>query len=175
MSEPNNETVQMSEAVASRFAEMERRLTEETTARQAAEATATKAAEEAAALRSESRRKAFTDEVMGRSDASNIRWFGDPANHVAVMENLPDDLRQKYIEEQRANAQRVTNLLKASEVGSDAHAPEGSVEAVIAGKARAYAEEKSVTYETAYSHVLEHDAELRRRYMSERRTNSVKE
>ena len=76
---------------------------------------------EVAAMRDVNETKAYTDEVMGRSDANNIRWFGEVETHVGILKALPATQRQKYIDSQREQAKRLTAAI-GKEVGSDAPA-----------------------------------------------------
>jgi len=110
------------------FGELQQKFTEsetaretEKTAREAAEAKATEADARIQAMEDAKRRKEFTDEVLGKSDASGIRWFGNADNHIKILESFTDDaLRQTYIDEQRENAKRMTAAAIKPEIGSDA-------------------------------------------------------
>lgn len=123
-------------------------------------------------MRKANQRKEFTDEVMGRSDANNIRWFGDVETHVGILESLPDGQRQKYIESQREQAKRLTAAL-GKERGSDAPGDaDNSFRDKLDAKARKFAEEKGVTHAQAVQAVLASDKELRRQYVTSERNRT---
>lgn len=112
------------ERIAQQFAEQ---LAAEREARQAAEA-------RVAALEETQRRKDFTDEVMGRSDANGTPWAfaGEFAgDYVAIMEALPAELRGTFVEIGRRLARAFAELERqaslTSETGSDARAASGTL------------------------------------------------
>lgn len=77
-----------------------------------------------AAMAKEARAKRFTGEVLGKSDASGIRWFGETDKHVAMLEHLADtsgedsDLFAAYVTQQRALAEQMRSSSLFAEVGS---------------------------------------------------------
>jgi regulator of replication initiation timing len=121
-------------------------------------------------MEADTRHKAFTDEVMGRSDANNIRWFGDVETHVAVLESFGDnaELRAKYIAEQRGSAQRMSAAI-GTEKGSDARITASDALGQLQAKAQKYAEEKGVTFEAAMDAVSQANPDLYRKYQAEKR------
>lgn len=66
--------------------------------------------------------KSFTDEVRGKSDANGVPYVGDPQYHVEMLELLPADKRQAYMERERkiANATRAKDAGFFDVAGSDA-------------------------------------------------------
>lgn len=150
------------------FAELTAKVAATEAARTAAEERATAAEDRVGKLEADSRHKSFTDEVMGRSDASAIKWFGDASKHIAVLEALPtEETRQMYVDQQRETAKRITASI-GKEIGSDAPGESVTAWGAIEAKSKAYAAEKGVTFETAFTHVMATESELRRRYVEER-------
>jgi hypothetical protein len=166
----NKETVTMAEEqiqaiearIAQQFAEQ---LAAEREARQAAEA-------RVAALEEIQRRKEFTDEVMGRSDANGTPWAfaGEFAgDYVAIMEALPAELRGKFVEMGRRLARAFAELERqaslTSETGSDARAASGTlaeINRLVGQKVAA-----GVDPVTAQSQVFRERPDLYKRYRSE--------
>lgn len=176
----------MTDDQAREFAEMKQTLTS-----QAAELAATKqaldgaqtalkqTAEELDRQRRDARRKRFTDEVLGRGDASGSRWVGPPERHVALLEHLADTLGEDseqfgaYIEQNRSTAELVRKSELFREIGrpgagSDAHTAAGRIEV----KARALmATEPALTLAVAMARVAEQDPQLYAEYAAEQRRN----
>ncbi|MGE3510718.1 MAG: phage protease [Vicinamibacterales bacterium] len=75
-------------------------------------------------MQSDMRVRAFREEVRGRSDANNIRWFGDENQHVAMLEKLTkafgenSDEVKAYIDQNREAAKRISASGIFSETGS---------------------------------------------------------
>lgn len=122
------------------------------------------------AERAARRKKEFTDEVRGRSDANNIQWFGDVEKHVRVLESFTDPTtRQDYIDQQRETAKRMTALI-GKEIGSDANGATGSALEQINAKADALvAANAGLTRAQAFTQVCESDRQLFAAYQSERK------
>lgn len=76
------------------------------------------------AMETDARRKRFTDEVMGKSDASAIRWFGETAKHVSLLEHLADTAGEDspiftgYVTQQRALAEQMRSSKLFEEIGA---------------------------------------------------------
>jgi hypothetical protein len=161
-------------ATAQEFSELKQQFADLSAKLTASEERANKADERATAaetrvttLEQAKRRKEFTDEVLGRSDANDIRWFGDVESHVAILEALGDEPRQKYIEQQREQAKRLTAAM-GKELGSDAPAGGGALAEVMA-KAKKYREEHpGQSIEQAIVAVTEAEPGLARRYREEK-------
>ena len=164
-----SEPVQGAEEQTRRFAELEAKLAAEQSARAANETALKQASEKIAAMESASRRKRFTDEVMGKGDASATRWFGEPQKHVALLEKLADTFGedsgevQQYVEQNRATAELVQQSGLFREIGSDHGSETGSPEAQLDAHARAYQEKHAgVTFEQAYARTFKEHPELQR-------------
>lgn len=173
------------------FAEQAKRLAEleATLAKQATELEATKQAREQAETAAKAlsdrldrqekaaRTRRFTDEVLGKSDASSIRWFGEPDKHVAMLEKLAGAFGEDsaevraYIEQNRAvgEAMKQSDLFK--EVGRTGSGPaDTSAEAEIARRARAMTEaDPKLSMAEATTRVLDADHALQDRYLNERK------
>jgi 2'-5' RNA ligase len=116
------------------------------------------------------RKKEFTDEVMGRSDANGIRWFGNIDNHVAILETLPDDKRALYIAEQRDNAKRMTAAAIKPEIGTDGADGAGDADAWsrIEAEAKTFmAADAGLSKEGAIARVLKTNTDLAQQYSRE--------
>ena len=153
------------------LSELRRELTEERTARQAAET-------RLLSLERESRTRAFTDEVLGRSDANNLRWAGEPDKHVSMLNKLAEltggadseDVKQ-YIETQRGIAAQMKTAGIFSEAGSTGRSTSGSAVAELNAKAAELRKTKPELSEAAALDAVVSDpanAVLARRYREER-------
>jgi hypothetical protein len=64
-----------------------------------------------AAMAQAARTKQFTDEILGNTPESGLRWYGDAEKHVSMMESLHQagltDQLQQYIEGERAHASQL--------------------------------------------------------------------
>lgn len=152
-----------------KFSDLEQKFSAVVTERDQLKTEAAGLATRVSTMEAETRRKAFTDEVMGRSDANGTRWFGDVEKHVAILEALPDATRQAYIDQQRETAVRMSQVV-ASEIGSDARptGPVGNAEAQILKAAEAIrAENRTLTANQAYSEALNRNPDLYRKYREE--------
>ncbi len=104
------ETAQFS---AQQYTEMTQKYADVQAANEKLVADNQKFAERLALVETENRRKAFTDEVRGKSDANNIRWFGEEAKHVAMLEKLTQAFGEgseevtDYVAQNREAAKRV--------------------------------------------------------------------
>jgi phage I-like protein len=151
-------------------------------ARKAAETLATTAqdqaktfAEQIGQLQSERRRDGFIAEITGKSPANNLRWFGEVETHVSVLESLSDDLRPKYIEQQRAIAAQVKTFTGPG-MGSDGTTADTSALGAINRKAKEIrASRPELTEAQSFTEAMDADKELARRYMAERRSNRTEE
>lgn len=160
----------MTEEQALAFAELQenvRRLTEEN-ARLAQAVEAARA--HATALERESRRRRYTDEVLGRTGAGDgRRWYGEPERHVAMLESLADAFGEEseqvrqYIELNRAHAAQLAEAGLFREIGASG-APSPRAWDEIERRARALAGE-GLTFAEAVERVAEADPQLYRRYL----------
>jgi hypothetical protein len=123
------------------------------------------------AERDKRRRKEFTDEVRGRSDANDLHWFGNIDKHVRILESFADDaLRQDYIAEQRENARRMTAAAIKPEIGTDGADAAGDAEGRLNAKARTYADaHPGMTFASAFDAVSQQDKQLYAEYQAERK------
>lgn len=174
----NGKDPQMSEQDQSsdqrRFTELEAKLAAEQAARTANEAALKQATEKLAAMEHTSRRKRFTDEVLGKSEDSNLRWFGEPQKHVTLLEKLADTFGEssdevtQYIEQNRTTAEAIRSSNLFREIGSDATATGNSAEAELDALAKQHAEKHNVSYVQAYPIVMQQHPELQRRLVERR-------
>lgn len=69
----------------------------------------------------DARTKQFTDEVLGRGEASSARWYGEVERHVEFMETLHEagleDQLTQYIEQNRTHAEQLRTSGLFSERG----------------------------------------------------------
>ena len=167
---PDNETPPESTTASEpiQFAELQRQLNEERDRNK-------QLAETVSKMAADSRRRAFTAEVNGKSDANNIRWFGDAEPHIAHLEKLAatfgDDSAEvkHYVDLNRSHAKSLHEAGLFSEIG---HSKSGgnSAEAEMESKVRAYQESHpDATKEQAFSAVVEAEPALARRFRSEER------
>lgn len=95
------------------------------------------------AMAAAARRTRFTTEVLGKSDASGIRWLGETDKHVAMLEHLANtagedsELFKAHITQQRALAEQVRSSALFKEAGSGQG---GSAGGDVAGKLNAMAQ-----------------------------------
>lgn len=163
-------TEQQFTELSNKFTDLEQKFTAVVTERDQLKTEAAGLATRVSTMEADTRRKSFTDEVMGRSDANNIRWFGDVETHVAVLESFGEnaELRAKYISEQRESAQRMSAAI-TGEKGSDARIVASDALGELNQKAQKYAEEKSVSFAAAMDAVSQANPDLYRRYQAEKR------
>lgn len=153
-----------------KFTDLEQKFTAVVAERDQLKTEAAGLATRVSTMEADTRRKAFTDEVMGRSDANNVRWFGDIEKHVKVLESFGenDEGRNFYIEQQRETAMRMTAGI-GTERGSDARFTASSALDELNQKAQKYAEEKGVTFAAAMDVVAQANPDLYRKYQAEKR------
>lgn len=153
------------------LAELNRQLSEERAARTAAET-------RIASLERESRVRAFTDEVLGRSDANNLRWAGEPDKHVSMLVKLSEltggpeseDVKS-YVETQRGIAQQMHTAGLFSEVGSAGRSASSTALGEVQAKAAELRKTKPELSEAGAIDAVISDpsnAALARRYREER-------
>lgn len=157
-------TVAASEPETLRFAELERRASEAEAALQAAELKLVEVAQA-------EQRRAFTDEVLGRSAENGTQWFGEADTHVAILEALPAELRAGYIAHQRRVAAELAQSPLLAAVGSDLRpAGDGTAWSVVDARARAFREQHpGMTEAQAIASVVAADPALYARYQDEKR------
>lgn len=160
---------------AKRFAEVESELTAAKAAREAAEASSKQMAERLAAIEASNRRKSFTDEVLGRSDANNIRWFGEVDKHVNLLVKMAEtwgedsEELKSYIEEQRASAKRVSTSAVFTEVGSGRGGGDGTAIGRVNQMAETMVKEgKAKSFAEAVTAIVTNDPSLYEQYNAEK-------
>lgn len=137
-------------------------------AREASETQSKQLAETVKRMANDQRRQRFTDEVTGRSESNNVRYHGDPAGHVMLMEHLADtadggedsEVFKNYVTNNRAlGAQLKTTLMR--EVGSSAGGDTGaSAQERITKMASARASEKGIGIAEAQRQVMAEHPDL---------------
>lgn len=155
------------------FAELQRQLTEEREARQKAEAERKAFADRLDSVEADARRKRFNDEVMGRSDASNIRWFGDQAGHITHLEALAkafgeeSDEVKHYVELNRSHATSIKESGVFKESGRNGAGP-GDAHTEMERKVQAYRDaHPEATKEQAFAEVALAEPQLARKFRDE--------
>lgn len=167
---PGNITavVELSDEQAREFSELKT-----LTARQATEIT--QLTERIAAGEKATRIRAFTDEVMGRSDASGQRWYGEVDKHVnhlvSLAEAFGEDSEQvaHYVAINRAHAAQLAESNLFTEVGSGAR-PEGgnAWDKVEAAAVKLKEQQADLTMEQARAAVMLSDKALAAAVAAER-------
>lgn len=149
------------------LADVMRQLSEERAAREAAENERKTLAETVSKMAADTRRRAFTEEVEGRSHANNIRWFGDIEPHVAHLESLAkafgeDSAEVKfYVEQNRSRAKQLSEFKGFKEIGHSAAGAEGSALAKLEAKAKAFSDaDPKLTKEQAFARAVTENADL---------------
>ena len=168
--------VAATEDTSRRMAEMEaenKRMATELAASKAtgeqSAAQATQLAERVATMESDARRKRFTDEVLGRSEAGGPRWFGETSSHVGMLEHLATSVGEEhalftgYVTTQPALAQqmRSSNLFKEAGV-SGAETSEDPQQQIVA-MAEKRAAEKNISIGDAQRQIVSENPDLARR------------
>lgn len=124
------DTITLTEEQTRQFAELQAQLAEAKRLAEQADAERKALAERLARQEAEARARRFTDEIMGRADDSPHRWFGEPAQHLAMLERLTQafgeesEAVQEYIRHNRAVAAAVQPLFR--EQGSGRREPAGT-------------------------------------------------
>jgi hypothetical protein len=143
-------------------------------ARQAAEAAtaaATAASERVTVIENAARRRRFTDEVMGRSEDSGVRWFGEVEKHVSTMETLADKLGEdsdafnQYVEVNRTAASQLRESGAFAERGRVGAGPDSPV-AKAQAMARTIATERSISEAEALAQVFSENPSLYSDYVA---------
>jgi 2'-5' RNA ligase len=173
----NPPTAEIPKALTDRLAALEAENTALKTAGEAQAATLKTATETIAAMRREERRKRFTDEVRGRSDANGNMWAGEVAANVQVLETLADSVGEEsevftaFVAQQRATAAQIKAGGLFSELGSgQSGTGEGaSAWSRIEAEARKIAADEKVTVQQATALVMERDPKLYAEYRAEQR------
>lgn len=139
------------------------------TAIESAQAAAKEAREGFIAIRTEARRKRFTDEVMGRSEENGLRWFGEVGKHVETLETLADKLGEdsdafkQYVEVNRTSAKQVREMGAFSERGAQGAGPDDPV-AKVTAMARERAAKDEISEADAMAKVFSENPSLYREY-----------
>lgn len=155
--------------------ELVQKFADSETARATAEAGLAAATTSVQELKDKARRKEFTDEVYGRSEANKIRWVGTDAELAAAVDNLmefaSDKQRDLYIASERGRAQAVTMIASRKPVGSDASPADiSSAEARLNAKARAFADaHPGTSFAVAFDKVSQSEKELYAEVQAERK------
>ena len=158
-----------------KFAEMQAENAELKAFREEATKIQTEQSEKISKLETDARTKRFTDEVMGRSSESDIRWHGEVEKHVKTLAGLAtafgEDAEEfkDYVTQQREYATKVQSSGMFTEAGSEAGGGSiGTAYAEIQAKAKKLVEEgKSPTIEQAFAEVAEREPELVARHYNE--------
>lgn len=139
------------------------------TAREASEKQSQTLAETVKKMTTDQRRKRFTEEVTGRSDSNNVRYPGEPAAHVALMEHLADtaeggedsEVFKSYVANQRALGATLKASKLMSEVGSSATGDVGgTAQERITRMATTRASEKGINISEAQRQVMAENPDL---------------
>ncbi len=151
--------LEMNEQVLREFRELQAKVTEQ-------QRTITKLSEANATLVKDGHRKAFTDEVKGRSDGNATPWLGDVEQHVAMLCDLAETFGtdservRQYIDQNRAHAERmkVSDLFRKFGTGL---APEGSIQAKIdAAASQLMSQRPELSRPQAVTEVLKQNPQL---------------
>ena len=130
------------------------------------------------AMETAARRKRFTDEVMGKSDANGNRWFGDVEQQVALLEHLADTagedsaLFADFVARQRALAEQVRSSALFAEIGAGSADGSGSATAwdrVEAAARKLMDADGGLSKPAAIDRVLMTDKALAAEYAAEQR------
>lgn len=145
-------------------------------ARQAAEQAATsqaqqlaeqnkKLSEQVATMQADARRQRFTELT---APADGPAWFGE--GHVAILETLANTFGEDstqfkgYVQQQQAIAEQLAMSELFRERGSDRSGDGGALGRIEAETRKLMAEDKNLTYEQAYTAVLERNPKLYNEY-----------
>lgn len=162
-------------ALSDRLTAIEAELLATKAAKESSDTALKAAGDQIAAMRRDERRKRFTDEVRGKSDANGAMWAGDVAANVQVLETLADAVGEDsetftaFVAQQRATAAQIEKSGLFSEVGSGRTAPAGgaSAWARIEAEARKIAADEKVSFELATDLVLTRNPKLYAEYRAE--------
>lgn len=142
----------------------------------AAQETTSKAmAEEIKTMRESNRKRAFSDEVFGRSEANPTRWVGEPDKHIATLMRFAEvygedstELKE-YVEQQRTLSKQYRELPQFKEIGSGSEGkPATTAMAEINQRAEAMVKEgKAKSFAEAVSEITATDKDLANRYYTE--------
>lgn len=129
------------------------------------------------AMESAARTSRFNDLIAGRKNDGKA-WFGETAKHVKVLEGLASAFGEEseqftaYAEQQNALATQMAESSLFSEIGSDAGGVKPHGESALAKmekKARDVATAEKITYEQAFTEVMNRDPKLYGEYLAEQR------
>lgn len=167
------EPVQLTEEQAKQFAELQ---AEAKKLRETVDAQSTQLktlSEQNTRMLDEAQTKRFTDEVLGKSTSSGVRWVGDVSKHVGLLKKLAktfgedsEELRD-YITEHRATAEQLRTSALFSERGSEAFGEDESAEHKINALTEKYATEHKLDYDKALERIASENPDLYRRYRVE--------
>ena len=163
-------------ALSDRLTAIEAELTATKAAKESSDAALKQATEQIATMQTSERRKRFTDEVMGKSDANGHMWAGEVAKNVSVLETLADAVGEDseqfrdFVAQQRATAAQLAKSGLFSEAGSSqGGAVGGSAWARIEAEAKRVAGDEKVSIEVAMDRVIQRNPALYAEYSAERK------
>lgn len=155
------------------LADLQRQLSEERAARELAETDRKTLSETVAKMAADTRRRTFTAEVMGKSDDSGIRWFGETDKHVAHLEALAkafgedSDEVKHYVAINRSHAKALTESGAFSEVGHS-KSVENTALAQLQSKAKAFSDaDPKLSPEQAFALATKGNPDLYAQYRKE--------
>lgn len=144
----------------------------------ASELRTTALAEQVKTMETNNLRRAFTDEVLGRSDANNVRWIGDTEKNVASLMRFAEvfgsesEQVKEHVTLQRTTSAAVRTSGAFAEKGSSAASDDGSDTSAYGEITRRsnelVKEGKAKTFSEAMVAVLNADKPLGARYEKER-------
>ena len=133
------------------------------------------ASDQIAEMRRDERRKRFTDEVRGVSDASGTAWAGAIDKNVGVLETLADAVGEDsetfrdFVTQQRALAEQVRKSGLFTEIGSSQSGGTTSAWDRIEVEAHKIAADEKVTFAKAVDLVTQRNPTLYAEYRTEQR------
>lgn len=128
-----------------------------------------KANERIAAMEDAAQNRRFSDEVLGKSDANNLRWFGEIESHIRILKSLAaaegedSDAFKAYVSQNRAFAEQMQKSNLFHEVGtgttgSASQDPQAKINAMAAARAS----EKGISFRDAIRQIANENPDLYR-------------
>lgn len=164
-------------ALTERMSAVEAELVATKAAKESSDAALKQANDAIATMKTEARRKRFTDEVMGKSDANGSMWAGEVAKNVSVLETLADSVGEDsevfkdFVAQQRATAAQLKASGLFKEVGSSQGGDGSGASAWdrIDAEAKKIATDEKVSHAEAVGLVAKRQPQLYAEYLSEQR------
>ena len=176
MPEKKEMQVEQSPVVPTSFAELENKVVSLEAAKAASAKLAEsyaeglkKANERIAAMEDAAQTRRFNDEVLGKSDSNNLRWFGEIESHIRILKSLAaaegedSDAFKAYVAQNRAFAEQMQKSNLFHEVGSsNTGQSSADPQAKINALATARASEKNIPFRDALKQVANENPNLYR-------------